>query len=55
MVLGGDARCSRQKRVRRKTREEAIARRAVKVEELWQIQSSTFHRDATVAELAEYA
>ena len=45
---------ARPKRVRGKTREEAIARRAVKLEELSQIQSSTFHRDATVAELAEW-
>jgi hypothetical protein len=37
---------ARPKRVRGKTREEAIARRAVKLEELSQIQSSTFHRDA---------
>ena len=43
---------ARPKRVRGKTREEAIARRAVKLEELSQIQSSTFHREATVAELA---
>ena len=43
---------ARPKRVRGKTREEAIARRAVKLEELSQSQSSTFHRDATVAELA---
>ena len=45
---------ARPKRVRGKTREEAIARRAVKLEELSQIQSSTFHRDATVAELAAW-
>jgi len=43
---------ARPKRVRGKTREETIARRAVKLEELCQIQSSTFHREATVAELA---
>jgi len=36
----------RPKRVRGKTPEEAIARRAVKLEELSQIPSSTFHRDA---------
>ena len=45
---------ARPRRVRGKTREEAIARRTVKLEELSQIQSSTFHRDATVAELAEW-
>ncbi len=45
---------ARPKRVRGKTREEAIARRAVKLEEMSQIQSSTFHRDATVAELAAW-
>ena len=45
---------ARPKRVRGKTREEAIARRAVKLEELCQIQSSTFHREATVAELAAW-
>ncbi len=45
---------ARPKRVRGKTREEAIARRAVKLEELSQIQSSTFHREATVAELAAW-
>lgn len=45
---------ARPRRVRGKTREEAIARRTVKLEELSQIQSSTFHRDATVAELAAW-
>ena len=45
---------ARPRRVRGKTREEAIARRAAKLEELSQIQSSTFHRDATVAELAAW-
>ena len=45
---------ARPRRVRGKTREEAIARRMVKLEELSQIQSSTFHRDATVAELAAW-
>ena len=45
---------ARPKRVRGKTREEAIARRAVKLEELCQIQSSMFHREATVAELAAW-
>ena len=45
---------ARPRRVRGKTREEAIARRMVKLEELLQIQSSTFHRDATVAELAAW-
>ena len=45
---------ARPRRVRGKTREEAIARRTVKLEALSQIQSSTFHRDATVAELAAW-
>ena len=45
---------ARPRRVRGKTREEAIARRTVKLEALSQIQSSTFHRDATVAELATW-
>ena len=45
---------ARPRRVRGKTREEAIARRAAKLEELTHVRSSTFHRDATVAELAEW-
>ena len=45
---------ARPRQVLGKTREEAIARRAAKLEELSQIQSSTFHRDATVAELAAW-
>lgn len=45
---------ARPRRVRGKTREEAIARRTAKLEELSQIQSSTFHRDATVTELAAW-
>ena len=45
---------ARPRRVRGKTREEAIARRAAKLEELTHIRSSTFHRDATVAELAAW-
>jgi integrase len=50
LVIGN----ARPKRVRGKTREEAIARRKAKLEELAQSQSSTFHRDTTVAELAAW-
>jgi len=45
---------SRPRRVRGKTREEALARRAVKLEELSQTMSGSFHRDTTVAELASW-
>ncbi len=45
---------ARPRRVRGKTREEAIAPRMAKLEELSQIQSSTSHRDATVTELAAW-
>lgn len=45
---------TRPRRVRGKTREEALARRAAKLEELAQTMSGTFHRDTTVAELAAW-
>jgi integrase len=44
----------RPRRVRGKTRDEAIARRTAKLAELAQTQSATFHRDTTVAELAAW-
>jgi integrase len=50
-TVAGEA---RPRRVRGKTREEALARRAVKLEELSQTISGTFDRDTTVAELAAW-
>ncbi len=45
---------ARPRRVRGRTREEAIARRAAKLEELAQTVGGTFERDTTLAELAAW-
>lgn len=45
---------ARPRRVRGRTREEAIARRSAKLDGLGQIQSSTFHPNLTVGELGEW-
>lgn len=50
-TVAGEA---RRRRVRGRTRDEAIARRAAKLAALGQPQSSTLHPDTTVAELASW-